>query len=156
MFHVDNMTQQTFACSTHAEKEVNVDAINSSRNIQQSKTPVVSSVSVSQSSHTPESNHQPVSASSSLGNITNSNKQSLDVLLNNSKEVTEALAELSKLADNSGRSLGFAQDNSVSGPVITVTDKESGKVVRQIPVEAVVRVAHSIEKMKGLLFDKVL
>ena len=54
------------------------------------------------------------------------------------------------------RSLGFAQDTAVSGPVITVTDKESGKVVRQIPVEAVVRVAHSIEKMKGLLFDKVL
>ena len=137
-------------------KEATVDAINSSRNIQLSKTPVAPPVSGSDSTHTPGTNHQTVSATATLGNITNNNKQSLDVLLNNSKEVTEALAELSKLADNSGRSLGFAQDTAVSGPVITVTDKESGKVVRQIPIEAVVRVAHSIEKMKGLLFDKVL
>jgi len=38
--------------------------------------------------------------------------------------------------------------------VITVTDSQTGKVVRQIPFEVVVHVAHSIEKMKGLLFDK--
>jgi len=76
--------------------------------------------------------------------------------MNNRQEVENALAELRKLADNSGRSLGFSKDPAVSGPVITVTDNDTGKVVRQIPVEVVVRVAHSIEKMKGLLFDKVL
>ena len=67
-----------------------------------------------------------------------------------------ALAELKRLADNSGRSLGFTKDPAVNGPVITVTDLDTGKVVRQIPMEVVVRVAHSIEKMKGLLFDKSL
>jgi flagellar protein FlaG len=40
--------------------------------------------------------------------------------------------------------------------VITVTDKDTGEVIRQIPTEVVVRVAHSIEKMKGLLFDQSL
>jgi len=29
----------------------------------------------------------------------------------------------------------------------------SGEVIRQIPTEVVVRVAHNIEKLKGLLFD---
>jgi len=36
---------------------------------------------------------------------------------------------------------------------VTVSNLETGQVIRQIPDEVVVRVAHSIEKMKGLLFD---
>ena len=92
----------------------------------------------------------------SFSEINNNNKKSVDTLLNNRKEIDNALAELKRLADNSGRTLGFSKDPAVNGPVITVTDMDTGKVVRQIPVEAVVRVAHSIEQMKGLLFDKVL
>ena len=91
---------------------------------------------------------------SNFSEINSNNKKSVDTILNNRKEIDNALAELKRLADNSGRSLGFSKDPAVSGPVITVTDNETGKVVRQIPVEVVVRVAHSIEKMKGLLFDK--
>lgn len=94
--------------------------------------------------------------SDQFADITSSNKKSLDALLNNRKELDHALDELKRLADNSGRSLGFSKDQAVSGPVITVTDKDTGEVVRQIPTEVVVRVAHSIEKMKGLLFDKSL
>ena len=86
--------------------------------------------------------------------ISNGKKQSLETLLNNSKELDNALEKLTQLADNSGRALGFSKDQAVSGPVITVTDKDTGEVVRQIPTEVIVRLAHSIEKMKGLLFDK--
>ena len=92
--------------------------------------------------------------SSNFSEINNNNKKSVDTLINNRKEIDNALVELKRLADNSGRSLGFSKDPAVSGPVITVTDNDTGKVIRQIPVEVVVRVAHSIEKMKGLLFDK--
>lgn len=88
--------------------------------------------------------------------INSNNKKSVDSLLNNRQELTHALDELKRLADNSGRALGFAHDDAINGPVITVSDLETGKVVRQIPTEVVVRVAHSIEKMKGLLFDKAL
>jgi len=91
---------------------------------------------------------------SNFSEINNSNKKSVDALMNNRKEIDNALAELTRLADNSGRTLRFSRDPAVSGPVITVTDSQTGKVVRQIPFEVVVRVAHSIEKMKGLLFDK--
>ncbi|NDH68238.1 MAG: flagellar protein FlaG [Gammaproteobacteria bacterium] len=91
---------------------------------------------------------------SNFSEVSSNNKKSVENLLNNRRELDSALAELKRLADNSGRSLGFSKDPAVSGPVITVTDDQTGKVVRQIPVEVVVRVAHSIEKMKGLLFDK--
>jgi flagellar protein FlaG len=91
---------------------------------------------------------------SNFSEINNSNKKSVEALMNNRKEIDNALAELTRLADNSGRTLRFSRDPAVSGPVITVTDSQTGKVVRQIPFEVLVRVAHSIEKMKGLLFDK--
>jgi uncharacterized FlaG/YvyC family protein len=35
-----------------------------------------------------------------------------------------------------------------------VLDTRSGEVIRQLPSEEVVRVAHNIEKLKGLLFDR--
>ena len=97
-----------------------------------------------------------VSAESSFADIRSTNKKASEAIANSHKEIEQALAELKRLADNSGRSLGFSKDQAVSGPVITVTDKETGKVVRQIPNEVVVHVAHNIEKMKGLLFDKSL
>ena len=93
---------------------------------------------------------------SRYSDIRSSNKQSGEAITNSRIEVEQAMAELKRLADNSGRSLGFSHDRAVSGPVITVTDKDTGKVVRQIPTEVVVRVAHSIEQMKGLLFDQSL
>ncbi len=103
---------------------------------------------------------QPIQSSDAVAvafsEINNTNKKSVDSLLNNRQELTHALDELKRLADNSGRALGFSHDDALNGPVITVSDLETGKVVRQIPTEVVVRVAHSIEKMKGLLFDKAL
>jgi len=38
--------------------------------------------------------------------------------------------------------------------VITVRSKHTGEVVRQIPSETVLKVAHSIEDMKGLLLNE--
>lgn len=64
-----------------------------------------------------------------------------------------AVQELKRTSDTSGRSLAFRIDPSVSGSIVTVSNLETGQVIRQIPDEVVVRVAHSIDKMKGLLFD---
>lgn len=102
------------------------------------------------------SSDKPKIAESSYADVRANNQRSGETIANNRKEIEQAMAELKRLADNSGRSLGFTHDKAVSGPVITVTDKDSGKVIRQIPAEVVVRVAHSIEQMKGLLFDQSL
>lgn len=104
----------------------------------------------------PTPTHASDAVVSTFSDINSSNKKSVDALLSDRKELDHALDELKRLADNSGRTLGFSQDEALNGPVITVSDMETGKVVRQIPTEVVVRVAHSIEKMKGLLFDKSL
>ena len=132
-----------------------MDSINTAKGIQ-SKQAINLPVGTGMSSKPSAPVVMPNSAAvaSNFSEVNSNNKKSVDALMNNRQEIDNALAELKRLADNSGRTLGFSRDPAVSGPVITVTDSDTGKVVRQIPVEVVVRVAHSIEKMKGLLFDK--
>jgi flagellar protein FlaG len=69
------------------------------------------------------------------------------------QNLQEAVNMLNKQMSSTKRGLGFQVDEVVGGPVVTVRSAESGEVVRQIPNEVVVRVAHNIEKVKGLLFS---
>lgn len=81
-------------------------------------------------------------------------EKSTSKLADNRKQLEEAVQELKRTSDTAGRSLGFRIDPAVSGAaIVTVSNLETGQVIRQIPDEVVVRVAHSIEQMKGLLFD---
>jgi len=80
-------------------------------------------------------------------------EKSADQIQENRKQLENAVQELKRTADTAGRALGFRIDPAVSGTIVTVSNLETGQVIRQIPDEVVVRVAHSIEKMKGLLFD---
>ena len=66
------------------------------------------------------------------------------------QETSEKLNQ--QLAKN-GRDLSFSVDDVANRVVLTVKNRE-GEVVRQIPNEVVLRVAHNIEEMKGLLQDE--
>lgn len=57
------------------------------------------------------------------------------------------------LPDNS-RSLRFSVDEVLNRPIMSVFDSESGKLIRQLPSEEVVRAARNIELMRGILFDR--
>jgi len=69
------------------------------------------------------------------------------------QNLQEAVTMLNKQMSSTKRGLGFQVDEAVGGPVVTVRSAESGEVVRQIPNETVVSIAHNIEKIKGLLFS---
>jgi flagellar protein FlaG len=71
----------------------------------------------------------------------------------NQKALKEALDQVNKHMAENKQSLGFSHDDSVHGPVIVVTNSQTGEVVRKIPTEEVIRVAHSIDAMKGVLFS---
>lgn len=68
-------------------------------------------------------------------------------------KMQEAVTQLNKMAVNSGRGLNFQADPKLGRHVITVTNTETGEVVRTIPTEVAIRVAHGIEDLKGLLHD---
>jgi flagellar protein FlaG len=70
------------------------------------------------------------------------------------KKVDEAVQRLNEQMQHSQRELGFSVDNKTDRLIVKVTNKETGELVRQIPAEAVVKMAQSIESLKGVLFDK--
>jgi flagellar protein FlaG len=69
------------------------------------------------------------------------------------QNLQDAVGMLNQQMASTKRGLGFQIDEAVGGPVVTVRSAETGEVVRQIPNEVVVRVAHSIDKVKGLLLN---
>jgi flagellar protein FlaG len=67
--------------------------------------------------------------------------------------VVDAVKMLNEQINANNRGLGFHVDDAVGGPVVTVRSSTTGEVVRQIPNETVVNIAHNFERMKGLLFS---
>ncbi len=67
--------------------------------------------------------------------------------------VEAAVNILNQQLKQTNRGLGFRMDEVLNAPVVTVVSERTGEVVRQIPNEVVVRVAHNIERMKGFFFN---
>jgi flagellar protein FlaG len=72
------------------------------------------------------------------------------------KNIQEAIDRLNQQLKANGRDLSFQMDEDINRPIITVRNIETGEVVRQIPSEEIIRMAHSIEEGKGLLFNESL
>jgi flagellar protein FlaG len=69
------------------------------------------------------------------------------------ESLKRAIDQINTVMRDGGRGLNFVLDESLSMPIIKVTRAETGEVIRQIPNEVVVRVAHNLEKIQGLLFS---
>ena len=67
----------------------------------------------------------------------------------------DSIHRLNESMRDGGRNLNFHIDDKVGGPVVLVKNADTGEVVRQIPNEVVVRIAHSIEAFKGLLHNEL-
>jgi flagellar protein FlaG len=68
--------------------------------------------------------------------------------------IQDTVNMLNQQISSTNRGLGFHVDAAIQGPVVTVRSTDTGEVVRQIPNEAILNVAHNIDHMKGLLFNK--
>ena len=75
-------------------------------------------------------------------------------VVSNQDRLKEAVQDLNELVRDGGRGLQFAVDDSLGRPIVTVTNEESGEVVRQIPGEVVLRLARRLFTQQGNLFDK--
>ena len=69
------------------------------------------------------------------------------------EKLKQAVNMLNDQVQQTNRGLGFRMDEVLNTPVVTVTSAQTGEVVRQIPNEVVIRVAHNIEKVKGMFFN---
>ena len=67
-------------------------------------------------------------------------------------EVT--IGHLNDQMRDGGRNVTFAMDEALGRPIVVVRKLDTGEVIRQIPNEVVVKVAHNIEALKGMLLNK--
>jgi flagellar protein FlaG len=70
------------------------------------------------------------------------------------RELSDAIERINQQMRSDGRALSFSVDEKADRTVVTVKNSETGKVVRQFPDEALLRVAHHLEDVKGLLQDE--
>jgi flagellar protein FlaG len=68
----------------------------------------------------------------------------------------DAIRTLNESIDLNPNKLQFSVDSVSNKIMVVVTDEVTGEVVRQVPAEALLRVAHNLEAMKGIRFDKML
>ena len=69
------------------------------------------------------------------------------------QNLKEAVNLLNQQMSATNRGLGFRMDDVLDTPVVTVRSDQTGEVIRQIPNEVVVHVAHNLEKVKGMFFN---
>jgi flagellar protein FlaG len=72
----------------------------------------------------------------------------------NQENLEQAVKEINAELVSRQSELGFSVDTVTDKSVVTVTRRDSGEIVRQIPSESFLKVAHSLEQLKGVLFDK--
>lgn len=70
------------------------------------------------------------------------------------RDLHEAIQHLNEQLKSKSSSLSFAVDDVADRTIITVKNLHTGEVVRQIPNEVVIRIAHNLEEMKGLLLNE--
>jgi len=83
-----------------------------------------------------------------------SNKTLVETLKTNEEKVRAAVKEINNELVKLQSELGFSVDKVAKEVVVTVKRKESGEIVRQIPSETALKLAHNFEKLKGILLDK--
>ncbi len=69
------------------------------------------------------------------------------------KQLQEAIQMLNERMQKTSQQLNFRMDEVMDIPVVTVRSTATGEVIRQIPNETVIHVAHNIEAIKGLLHN---
>jgi len=74
----------------------------------------------------------------------------LEMIRERLKEISESLNSEMKLRS---KDLQFSVDEITNRFLVTVLEKDSGKVVKQIPSDAILKVAHNLEALKGILFE---
>lgn len=67
--------------------------------------------------------------------------------------IENTASRLNKAVQSIERDLQFSVDDNSGETIITVMDKATKEVIRQIPTEEVIAIRENIESLKGILFS---
>ena len=68
------------------------------------------------------------------------------------RQVQQSLEEINKVVAGLSISVQFRIDPDYKELIVKVVDQDTGKLIRQIPIEEVVKMSKSMDNLKGLLF----
>jgi len=67
------------------------------------------------------------------------------------EDLAQAISLLNQQMVSTKQGLGFSVDKSVPVPIVTVRNISTGEVIRQLPSEEAVKMAHHLDSLKGFL-----
>lgn len=68
-------------------------------------------------------------------------------------EVADAVKQINRVVQEAGQSIQFSVDDDSGRTVVKVVDTETNKVLRQLPSEATMAIAKTLDSVKGLLIN---
>ena len=68
------------------------------------------------------------------------------------KQVQQSLEDINKVLTGFSISVQFQIDPDYKELIVKVVDQDTGKLIRQIPTEEVVKMSKAMDNLKGLLF----
>lgn len=71
----------------------------------------------------------------------------------NHADYKKAVLEINKALEKIPTTLAFQVDQNSKRFVVNVADVSTGEQIRQIPGDAVLRIARQLESLKGIIFD---
>lgn len=75
------------------------------------------------------------------------------VKVHDTDKVKDAVSEIEKFLKETRRNLEFVTDEQSGKIVVKVIASETGELIRQLPSEEALRIAHSLSDVKSVLFD---
>lgn len=69
------------------------------------------------------------------------------------EELAQATEKISKLVATFASELNFSIDEDLGVPIVKVIDKQTDKVIRQIPTEEVLELSKNLDKLVGVLYQ---
>ena len=104
-----------------------------------------------------------VKSTLAVESVSEQRAQELEAKRADPKETEQAVIEVGEFLQTLNRQLSFSVDDKSEKTVISVTDKASGDVIRQIPTEEILRIAEKIKELQtdvgsavGILVNKAI
>ena len=80
--------------------------------------------------------------------------KSLSTLASVTESIDDAVEVLNQALSLKSTSAMIRRDEELNRYLVTIKDKESGEIVREIPDEALIKFARNLQELRGILFDE--
>ena len=105
---------------------------------------------------TPERAMPKVSVAEVAADAAEGKVKSLSTLASVTESIDDAVEVLNEALSRKHTSAQIRRDEELNRFLVTIKDKESGEIVREVPPEALLKFARNLEELKGILFDETL